>query len=101
PVAPAGYRESEVGIIPQDWETWHLGEVTDPNRPISYGIVQTGPIVLGGVRCLRVVDIADGRIDKSDLITTSKTISDKYKRTVLKSGDLVTPLRGKVGEVAV
>jgi type I restriction enzyme S subunit len=95
-----GYKLTEVGIIPEDWEVNSLGALTDKKRPISYGIVQTGPSIRNGVRCLRVIDVQDGRISKSDLITTSEAISDAYKRTMLKSGDLVMPLRGRVGDVA-
>ena len=96
---PAGYKQTEVGVIPEDWGVQSLGILTDSNRPISYGIVQTGPNVANGVRCLRVLDIENGRINKSDLITTTREISTSYKRTILKAGDLVMPLRGKVGEV--
>ena len=98
---PKGYKQTEVGVIPEDWEVDPLGALTDPKRPISYGIVQTGPSIPNGVKCLRVLDVDDGRINKSDLITTTKTISDAYKRTVLRAGDLVMPLRGKVGDVAL
>ncbi len=96
-----GFKQTEVGVIPEDWEVCTLEEVTDPKRPISYGIVQTGPSVQNGVPCLRVVDIDDGRIKNADLITTSQTISNAYRRTILQSGDLVMPLRGKVGDVAL
>jgi type I restriction enzyme S subunit len=96
-----GYKQTEIGMIPDDWNVAHLEGLTDPKRPISYGIVQTGPLIPNGVRCLRVIDIDDGRINKTDLITTSKNISNAYKRTILKSGDLVMPLRGKVGDVAI
>jgi type I restriction enzyme S subunit len=96
-----GYKQTEVGVIPEDWEIVTLGALTDQKRPISYGIVQTGPSVPNGVRCLRVLDIQDGRINKSNLITTTKAISDTYKRTTLRSGDLIMPLRGKIGDVAV
>jgi len=96
-----GYKQTEVGVIPEDWEVFSLSEMTEPHRPISYGIVQTGPNVAKGVRCLRVLDINEGRINKSELITTSRQISDAYRRTVLKAGDLVIPLRGKVGDVGL
>lgn len=96
-----GFKQTEVGVIPEDWEVCTLEDVTDPKRPISYGIVQTGPSVQNGVPCLRVVDIDDGRIKNADLITTSQTISNAYRRTILQSGDLVMPLRGKVGDVAL
>ncbi len=101
PLIPPGYKQTEVGVIPEDWELEPLCALTDTKRPISYGIVQTGPSVPNGVRCLRVLDLDDGRINKSDLITTTKAISDAYRRTVLKSGDLVMPLRGKIGHVAL
>lgn len=94
-------QNTELGEIPEDWVVRDLGSITDPNRPISYGIVQTGPNVPNGVPCLRVLDIENGRINTRDLITTTKTISDAYKRTQLKLGDLVMPLRGKVGDVAM
>ena len=94
-----GYKSSEVGVIPDDWDIVSLSAMTDPHRPISYGIVQTGPGVTNGVQCLRVLDINDGCISKTNLITTSKQISAAYQRTVLKPGDLVMPLRGKVGDV--
>jgi type I restriction enzyme S subunit len=96
-----GYKHTEVGVLPKDWGCERLSALTDPKRPISYGVVQTGPNVLNGVRCLRVVDIEDGRINKTNLITTTKKISDAYKRTILTAGDLVVPLRGKVGDVAM
>ena len=96
-----GYKQTEVGVIPAEWELFSLSDLTEPQRPISYGIVQTGPNVANGVRCLRVLDIHEGRINKSELITTSKEISDSYRRTVLKAGDLVMPLRGKVGDVGL
>jgi type I restriction enzyme S subunit len=96
----AGYKQTEVGVIPKEWEVYRLEEITNPSRPISYGIVQTGPDVPNGVPCLRVVDIQDGRINQSGLICTSEKISKGYGRTVLKTGDLVMPLRGKVGDIA-
>lgn len=34
------------------------------------------------------------------MITTSQKISDGYKRTLLKKGDLVMALRGKIGQIA-
>lgn len=96
-----GYKQSDVGEIPVDWSANALSAMTDPKRPISYGIVQTGPSVPNGVKCLRVLDINDGRINKTELITTTETISSAYKRTTLSVGDLVMPLRGKVGDVGL
>lgn len=94
-----GYKRTEVGVIPESWECKALQELTDPARPIGYGIVQTGKPVAGGIRCIRVVDMV-GHIDPDRLITTSQEISQAYKRTLLRENDLVIALRGKIGAVA-
>jgi type I restriction enzyme S subunit len=86
--------------IPPDWVEIELGKLVDEKRPVSYGIVQTGEPVEGGSPCIRVTDITDGKIDTSNLITTSQKISEGYKRTLLKKGDLVMALRGKIGQIA-
>src|SRR5690348_6337647 len=88
-----GYKQTEVGLIPEDWEVKTLEEIVNKERPICYGIVQTGRSVVNGVFCIRVVDLKNGRINKENLITTTKDISNSYKRTILKEGDLVIALR--------
>ncbi|MBO9200606.1 MULTISPECIES: restriction endonuclease subunit S [Niastella] len=95
-----GYKHTELGWIPEEWECLELSHITQNERPISYGIVQTGLPVDDGIKCIRVLDIVDGKIDDQNLITTSHEISNAYKRTVLKEGDLVMALRGKIGELA-
>jgi type I restriction enzyme S subunit len=96
-----GYKQTEMGVIPEDWEVERLDSITEPSRPISYGIVQTGPNLSNGIRCIRVVDVGNGRINEVGLINTSKQISESYKRTILQANDLIMPLRGKVGDLAV
>lgn len=95
---PEGYKDSPLGVIPQEWEVKRLGDLVDPNRKISYGIVQTGELISNGIPCIRVVDLVEGRIDKKQLITTSEEISHSYRKTIVKNGDIVIALRGKVGE---
>jgi type I restriction enzyme, S subunit len=96
-----GYKKTEVGVIPDDWEVFELSQVVETERPISYGIVQTGKHIENGIRCIRVIDIFNGRVNKDNLIRTSEEISNSYKRTILKKGDLIIALRGKIGELAV
>jgi type I restriction enzyme, S subunit len=80
-----GYKQTEVGVIPEEWQVRPLDSITDPKRPISYGIVQTGRPVNNGVKCVRVVDLENGRVRADDLITTSAEISASYKRTLLEA----------------
>ncbi|MFN8396270.1 MAG: restriction endonuclease subunit S [Bacteroidia bacterium] len=96
-----GYKHTELGWLPEGWEVRELGELVDKQRPISYGIVQTGDPVSKGIKCVRVTDIDEGKICENDLITTSKEISNRYRRTILKKGDVVLALRGKIGSSAI
>jgi type I restriction enzyme S subunit len=100
-VIPEGYKQTEVGVIPDDWDVCTLANITEKKRPISYGIVQTGPEIYDGIPCLRVLDIVNCSINTDNLIRTTQKISNSYKRTQLKENDLVIPLRGKVGEVGI
>ena len=83
------------------WSNKPLADLTATDRPICYGIVQTGPELPGGIPCVRVIDIKSGKVDVSRLIHTSTEIHESYKRTQLQVGDLLFALRGKIGELAI
>ena len=83
-------------MVPEGWSRFKLQDLS--SKPISYGIVQTGDPVVGGIRCLRVVDITKSAIDIDDLITTSEEISRSYKRTLLENNEIVLALRGDIGK---
>ena len=42
---PIGYKQTKLGIIPEDWNIFKLNEIVDTKRKISYGIVQTGAFI--------------------------------------------------------
>lgn len=84
-----GYKHTSFGWIPEEWSVVRLEDVASKERPISYGIVQTGEPIEDGVKCIRVVDIINGTINMENLITTSREISNSYKRTVLRRDDVV------------
>jgi type I restriction enzyme S subunit len=44
-----GYKQTEVGVIPEDWVVKTLGDMVNKERPICYGIVQTGKSIDNGV----------------------------------------------------
>jgi type I restriction enzyme, S subunit len=66
--------------------------------PITYGIVQAGPDVQGGVPYVRVSEMT-GReaLDPKSMLRTSPEISAAYSRTVLERDDIVMALRGVPG----
>lgn len=85
-------------MVPEEWEVKSLKDCTDKSTVITYGIVQTGLHVEDGIRVLRTIDLQKDKIDSSNLLRTTKEISNSYKRTVLKKFDLVCNVRASVGD---
>ena len=53
----AGFKQTEVGLIPEDWIDPQLQEITEFNSPICYGIVQLGDFTPNGVPVLVIKDL--------------------------------------------
>lgn len=81
--------------------TTPLGELVDQARGISYGIVQRGDDDDNGVPVVRIGNFVDNEFSSADIVRTARTISDKFKRTILKGGELLLSIRGTVGRVAI
>ena len=71
------------------------------SAPICYGIVQTGEPQEEGVPAIEVKDIVDGKINEETIKKTTVAIDSEYKRSRLKTGDMVIAIRGTIGRVAI
>ncbi len=78
-----------------------LGQLTEPERAITYGVVKPGPELEDGVLFVRGGDVSGGRIDIDALRTITPSVSAEYKRTLLRGGELLVSLVGNPGEVAI
>ena len=78
-----------------------LIDLVDGDRPITYGILMPGPDQETGVKYVRVVDMRNGGIDLSGVRSTTQAISNAYKRSLLRAGDLLMSIRGHVGRLAL
>lgn len=93
----AGYKETKVGWIPNEWDEKALGALTKEDKPIVYGIVQAGPDTPDGVPYIRSTDVGGSVVPTAGLLRTTKEIAKKYKRSVVQKDDLVFSLRGNIG----
>jgi type I restriction enzyme, S subunit len=84
-----------------EWSSVPLGQLIEPDRGISYGIVQPGPPVSNGIPIVRVSDVKDGRIATTNCLKVSPEIESGYARTRLKGGELLITVVGTVGETAI
>ncbi|MCB1256747.1 MAG: restriction endonuclease subunit S [Microthrixaceae bacterium] len=77
-----------------------LNDLIDPDLPICYGILKPGPNLSSGVPYVRVVDLKDGAVDTAGVRRTSAEIDHQFRRSRLRTGDLVMSIRGHVGRLA-
>ena len=78
-----------------------LATLVEPERGISYGIVQTGTEFPEGVPTLRAGDLQWFRVDTADVKRVDPTLAQSFQRTRLRGGELLLRIRGGVGEVAI
>lgn len=96
-IIPAGYKQTEVGVIPEDWDVKTLQAVC--KTPITYGIVQCGPHIENGIPYIRVSDMNSRELDITEMLRTSPSIAASFSRSKVEEGDVVYALRGKLGHV--
>ncbi len=85
----------------EGWEVKTLKDVVDDKCPISYGIVQQGDHVEGGIPVVRPVDLNTKIVFKEGLKCTKESISNAYKRTILRGDEILLSVRGTTGILAL
>lgn len=78
-----------------------LGDLCDPDRGITYGIVKVGDYVPGGVPVIRGGDIRGGRIVFDGEKRVSDAVSQQFKRTILRGGEILVNLIAEPGHTAI
>lgn len=78
-----------------------LSSLVDPDRGITYGIVQPGKHTSDGTPIVRVTDIRNGRISVESPLRVDPKVAEKFRRTTLRGGELLLTLVGTVGELAI
>jgi type I restriction enzyme S subunit len=84
-----------------EWRIAPLSDLTDPDTPVTYGVVKPGPEDADGVLFIRGGDIVGGRVLVEQLRTITREVSHQYRRTQLRGGEIVVSLVGNPGQVAI
>lgn len=77
-----------------------LDDLVESDRPICYGILMPGLGHPGGVPVIKVKDYPDGFIIEDELLLTTPELDEEYRRSRLRSGDLLISIRGTIGRLA-
>ena len=84
---------------PAGWSRTQLSYLC--GRGITYGIVKLGDYAVNGVNVIRCSDVKDGYLDLSGMRTVAHELSQEYRRTVLRGGEVLVNVRGTLGGCAV
>jgi type I restriction enzyme, S subunit len=94
-----GYKQTEVGVIPEDWLDPQLQEIAEDNSPICYGIVKLGAFAPNGVPVLVIRDL---NLDyTSDIYRSSVEIERAYIRSRIQPNDVLISVKGTTGRVGI
>jgi type I restriction enzyme, S subunit len=87
----------------EGFEMTRLRRLVDRERPMTYGILQCGEPVDGGVPYIGPSDITGEGLspERNALRTTAPEIASAYQRSVLEGGDVVVSIGPAYGKVAV
>ena len=95
----SGYKQTEVGVIPEEWEVRNLKDVS---LKITDGDHVTPKRETNGYYLLSARNVLNGRIDVSDVDYVGPSEYQRMKqRCGPEAGDILISCAGTIGRVAV
>ncbi len=88
-------------VIGTGWPIVPLNDAANPDRSITYGIVQAGNDVPDGVPYIRVSDMAKPILTLTGMLRTAPHIAARYARSMVREGDIVFAIRATVGKMRI
>lgn len=102
PGIPAGYKQTEVGVIPEEWAVKTLGSLT---ILLTNGFVGTATTAYvetdDGVLYIQGYNVQENGFDFHGIKRVSKEFHARNKKSCLQSGDLLTIQTGDIGVTTV
>jgi type I restriction enzyme S subunit len=101
PQVPRGYKQTEVGVILEDWELSNLMSlsafITKGSTPTTYGFKWEQ----SGVLFLRSECVAENGLDLSQSMFISEAAHASLRRSEVKQGDILITITGYVGRAII
>lgn len=96
-----GYKQTEVGAIPNDWNICKLGDIAYITKLAGYEYSKYFNSYKDGgeIIVIRGTNITHNRMDLADVKTIPKKISDFLHRSKLNKNDLVFAYVGTIGPI--
>ena len=105
---PEGYKMSEVGVIPEDWEVYSINQLIEENiieKPLdgNHGNIhpKSKDFVNDGIPFIMANNIDDGILDLKNCNFIQKDQADNLQKGFSVSGDVLLTHKGTVGNTAI
>jgi type I restriction enzyme S subunit len=87
-----------LGEVPEHWDVGKLGHYLLESPCYGVLVPDFDP---NGIPMLRINDLTESRVDRDELTTISRLLSDQYTRSIVCEGDLVISVVGQIGVTRV
>lgn len=99
PEVPDGYKQTELGMIPEDWKISTLGEICSfENGDRSSNYPSPRSFRQSGIPFINAGHVADGKIFKTAMNYITQDAYDRLGGGKVKAGDILFCLRGSLGK---
>lgn len=96
-----GYKQTDVGVIPEDWAAVPLGNLCAFKTGPFGSALHKSDYTSGGIPLVNPMHILDGKIVPSDDMTITVQAARNLSEFLLRRGDIVIGRRGDMGRCAV
>lgn len=100
PLIPRGYKQTEVGVIPEDWESTPLGSHANFKTGPFGSLLHRSDYVDNGIPVVNPMQIIDGKIVPTQSMTISEAAARRLSTFRLSTGDVVIGRRGDMRRCA-
>ncbi|WP_077210397.1 restriction endonuclease subunit S [Bacillus dakarensis] len=97
-----GYKMTELGEIPNEWEVNLIGNIVNVTKLAGFEFTEYMKYTDDGeIIALRALNLKNGKLKLDDIKKICRDISTKLPRSQLRSGDLLFSYVGTIGEMAI
>ena len=97
-----GLKQTELGLIPEDWKLSILNDLTDITRLAGYEYSTLWEETTNGeIIALRGFNIGQNKIIERDFVNISDSLSKRLIRSRLFRNDVIYPCVGSIGNAVV
>lgn len=96
-----GFKQTEIGVIPEDWCITRLGTVAHFRTGPFGSALHKSDYVFGGVPVINPMQIIDGKIVSTPRMAICEAAAQNLSEFRLLEGDIVIGRRGEMGRCAV